>query len=889
MDAPQIGVKVNDAVSDIQQNGTITFTDMQPGYESRIDSQPDDTQYVGATDDVALSDFLSRPQRILDYTWEVGPSIDKTFNPWLLFFSNPRVKNRIANFNLLRCTMRIKFLINGNGFYFGRMMCSYLQRPEINFAFRGVSPVVFDPASGTHTNWEYTSGNDLDVMPLSQLLRVFLNPTTSMGSELHLPFFFEKNFLSIPDEEWDQMGIVHMKSLSNLRHANGSSDPISVSVMAWCEDVVLSIPTSQNPATLVAQGDEYTSSPVSTTASAVADIANLGAKVPVIGPYARATAIAADSISSVAKFFGFSRPVNLKDIETYKPWITGDNATTNSTDSAMKLSLDCKQELTIDPRTVGLSGADELAILPIVQRESWYCDVTWATDDPAGDAIWSSYVTPSLYERRLQSDVASAIYMTPSCWIANLFEYWSGSIEFRFMVQTSAYHKGRLRVVWDPRFLSDVEEFNVNYSHIIDLAETNDFSVRVGWGNDRNFCRCLDINVNRTVPSLNRVGRTYTPDPVPLEQIEGVDTTFAGSGDTAMSNGVLSLQVLNELTTPNSTVNNNVKIQIFARMCDDARFFGPTTANLDAFSWAEPNAACRNQGTYLAQSGPGKKAGEIKDIYPTSHDAYNTDREAAPYLDSADLKVLGPPLPTSGPLMHVFGGEAVTSLRAMLKRYCVSRVISREYSGSDTGIGTKFNLSLIPPHRGNLGIPGTFDSNRASYSFTRNTLLNYIFPVYTGWRGSIRWKWILHDQHSNNPNTQNNTSLFITRSPNRPIETVGQIFPSDQLRSASGRAGLVNSVPHGWSGSQMTESRINPVLHVEFPFYSNDRFKPTGFPDFYGPFSATDHQSLTIIPGSRNNGDTDLLYGHVSVGEDFNTFYFTGIPPIYRYSDPTPA
>ena len=84
--------------------------------------------------------------------------------------------------------------------------------------------------------------------------------------------------------------------------------------------------------------------------------------IPAIGPYALATHMVASTVESVAKVFGYSKPVNLHNYEPIRPHYVGRVACTNDVDNCEKLTCDSKQELTIDSRTVGLSGRDELSL-----------------------------------------------------------------------------------------------------------------------------------------------------------------------------------------------------------------------------------------------------------------------------------------------------------------------------------------------------------------------------------------------------------------------------------------------------------------------------------------------------------------------------------------------
>eukprot|EP01084_Bolivina_argentea_P113537 202308_1 len=103
------------------------------------------------------------------------------------------------------------------------------------------------------------------------------------------------------------------------------------------------------------QADEYAPNGIiSSTSTTVARVAGLLTSAPSIGPYALATQMAASTVSNIARLFGYSRPPVLTDINSYKQMNLGNLANTNVSDAVMKLSLDAKQELSVDPRIMGL-------------------------------------------------------------------------------------------------------------------------------------------------------------------------------------------------------------------------------------------------------------------------------------------------------------------------------------------------------------------------------------------------------------------------------------------------------------------------------------------------------------------------------------------------------
>lgn len=190
-------------------------------WEEGINVDSDDTMYQGAI--TATNDnVLKRPVKLTSVTWNIGSNLVFSFNPWKEFLENPLVINRLAHYKMLRGKMRVRFLINGNPFYYGRAMASYLPLAGIDQTFDTDADYAF-------------------IVSASQRIHGYINPTTSQGCDLELPFIWPRNFLDIAKSEWDSMGSVTITTINALRHANNATDPVTISVFAYMEDFVLTL------------------------------------------------------------------------------------------------------------------------------------------------------------------------------------------------------------------------------------------------------------------------------------------------------------------------------------------------------------------------------------------------------------------------------------------------------------------------------------------------------------------------------------------------------------------------------------------------------------------------------------------------------------------------
>lgn len=823
----------------LEQN--VHFSDQTADWSYIVPSQPDDTFKIADMQDATLQEFFSRPVRIHSFVWTPGVSVFEYIDPWSLFFHNLRVLNRINNYHLIRAHLHIKIVLNGNGFYYGRTIAAYLPRPQTILG--SPLPRALVPQ---------------DSIKMSQLPHVYLDPTTSQGGELTLPFFHPYNALSIPEDEFAQLGVLVFKDLAVLAHANNGTNPVTVTVFAWASNVSLSIPTSTRNGALSPQmGDEYGVGPISRPATTIARAAGKLATIPSIAPYAKATQLAAQAAGSVAAIFGYSRPTVVSPSSTIKPEYVGVLANSNTPDNATKLTLDCKQEVTIDPRVVGLEAADEMSILSLAKRESYYGSFLWADVDPMDTVLYSKYVSPMTFDTYgVPGTLAYEYHMTPVCFATLPFRYWRGTLRFRFQIVASAFHKGRIKIVYDPTYLqsASVGEYNINYSYVADLASDRDFTLEFGWGQKTSWLPVLPL---QAIVS-------------PAGVAGGVLTT-APSAQGA--NGLFSVVVVNELTST-SDQSASVQVNVFVSASDDYEVCVPSCANITNLSWS-PGVTTSGGPAFQAQSG------EVPDpVDPTV--------ESAP-LQTSSLDIMAAKLPIDHTL-DVFFGDPVTSFRQCLKRYQFSRAWLPALNQGSSYIFASFRLPDVPLYQGAVGgaIDLSFgDSGAAPWNYVKMTLLNYLLPAYAGRRGGLRWKYHITGIQ-NAP-----SSLSITKGGEgegyrayteaiTPAVSVGTVQTSVRQAAANG------FFPHTWCATHVTDVRNNPVIEAELPYYVSRRFvdcRDTNMSST-GHFSTSYHYLHAHYKLVED--DDPMIQSYVSTAEDFNLYFFSGVPPIFVVNIPEP-
>lgn len=799
-----------------------------PGYVSNTMSFTDVTRRTRDNEQAPLGDFLSRPLRIVTQDWPIGSSVSFSFNPWALFLTNKRVINRINNFNLLRCRLVLNFVVNGNSFLYGRLIAYY--RPlGSNNTLHVDSPTLSQ-----------------DIVQGSQCPRIFIDPCTSTAGEMMLPFFYYKDYMSIPSTDWNDMGFIHVRTLVGLKHANGATGSTTITVFCHAEDVELCATTTANTPAIVPQMGEFqqanATGMISGPATAVAKVAGALKSVPLLKPYALASELIAMAVAKAATIFGYSRPTVTRTPMLMAPRGTGSLALTNVADNSQKLTIDAQQELTIDPRIAGIGPEDTLSIKSIASRESYLTTFSWNIGTAVDTRLWNCVVNPLLW-----AESPGQVFHLTACAMASLpFQYWTGSMKYRFQVVCSNFHRGRLRVTWDPATTAP-PEFNTTYQRIVDLSEEKDFEVTIS------------------------NGQPYTLLSMPLLATGVAPTVYSDTSAVTYTygNGVLGVYVLNALTTPNTLTNNDIRINVFVAAGDDFEVYVPND-RLQKFTFA-----------------------------PQSGEVDETDQFSRPVMESAY------PIYAhneSDMLNRVFTGESIASFRTLLKRFMHHRSIGT-IGTSDANIYMTGRFPAFPFFRGR--VPGAVGLAQGTpnyaYNYCQTTLLNWITPCFAGWRGSMRWKFV--PRHNWNGNT---AMMYATRSlaeetvqfeqDDRAINPTLASRRTLELVALQDNAMLTNvdgfACPTGALGTAYV-NHTNSTLEVEIPYYSRVRFIPWRTLDTTsGTLDAllTPLKCIYNLTWTRVVNRSAIVDLHVAAGDDFQTYFWTGPPRLYREGAfPTPV
>lgn len=820
------------STGDSAQLQTLHYKDENSGM--LIDHNPitDKTFYDAYKSNTDLSDFLSRPVVIYSTEWQENTLLSSTFNPWELFFTNPVIQRKLSNYHLLSCNLRLKFMINASPFYYGLAQFSYEPLPLFQGGFIN---------STNNSNGKYIS--------LSQRPHVWIYPQCNQGGEMFLPFIYHKDWLDASNVvSFQEMGTVTLESYTALKNANNiANTAVTIQVIAYAEDVRVCGPTYA----LAAQSgsyddlkpqsgkDEYEDDGIiSKPASAIAKATGMLSDLPIIGPFMKATSNVSGKVGQVASWFGWTNVPVIDDVKPFKDLPFHSFASSEIGQPIEKLTLDPKNELTVDPRVVGLGGEDEMLISNIVMRESYITQFPWEATNAPGDTLFLMNVTPNLFDRVTLPLLPGPLYSispTPMDHISRMFQYWRGDIVVRFRFICSKYHRGRAVILWDPLqyngILSDpISLMPVNYNRIVDIAEEPDVEVRIPYMQTTAFRKTQVSDFERT--EFNQV--PFNVDP-----------------PTSSTNGQLAVFVYTAQSSPVESAE--VRVMVSVRAADN-------------FELAAPSELPVNYSQFEPQSGE-VCFGSVEEI-PLSGETNKQD-------------------PNSN---LVYMGESVVSLRQLLRR--TSFVGCTAFDSSDAG--TIAHLSTLQgryPYMygydplGKLFAESIVGGANARFNWVQLHPFAYICNMYVGSRGSMNW-------HFNMDGSSTSKTLRASRrKEQRSNVNYSQITVQapDSNSRVSRNIGVL-ATTNGAEGMSLLNQETQTGLSIQAPFYSELRminnypgtFTESGFFDNSSSDSilieATIHPTVSEPP--RNS----VIYSYCSIGTDFNFMYFLNVPTFFTYS-----
>lgn len=476
-----------------------------------------DSEYinVGQSEVLPLGEFLGRPVLTYSASLALSTPINISFNPWDLLMTTASIRAKLRNYAYMKADLKVRIAVSGTPFHYGRLLVSW--QP---FSGNNNNLIQHSANIVTNANWRPLLLNYLSQAPGSFTIDVKENKPV----ELMIPFLSPKpvnrlytnsaSAIAGSLTDFANMGSLYIYSINNIASVSTSPTAPFMQIYCWFENVKLGTNTGTNLVVATeSDRDEFERGPVETTASRLIPVSRALHNVPIIGPYAKASSFVLGALRDVAALFGWSRPSLVMNTTRMKNEPFSNSAITIGGDTTMKITLDPKQELTIDPRVLG-SSEDEMSFHHIYTRPTYLATYDWQTSNtPLTSSLFTSNVHPQLVTNY---SYTTNYFMQPTAlaFISQFFAYWRGDIVFRFEIVCSSFHRGKVAIYYDPNcaqvsLIQADQSINKQFMRVIDIQETQTFEVCINWASARAWLKTYTAANSRNaqvVSAANSIG-----------------------------------------------------------------------------------------------------------------------------------------------------------------------------------------------------------------------------------------------------------------------------------------------------------------------------------------------------------------------------------------------
>lgn len=494
--------------------------------------------YISNTD--TLATYLERPILVDALEWGIGVTLYESYPILSTILDAGPIRDKLQHFMNISFNIEITLEVAANPFLYGMLLINWVPYNKYDGLLRdrGIFPE--------------------DNVEASQRQHVFIDASTSTGGKMTIPFYWPANYFSLVKDDPADFGYLSVRQLNPLMHVTGADQKVTVYIRAKLTDVRMHTSTSATVSSytdMSVQSDESPDDKLSSKATRLADVA--GSLTPYLGGYAMATEKAARASAAILRAMGLSHPRSKEMVHKLENRPLGNLTNFNVPCNATSLGLDEHNEVTIDP-TIASMNEDEMSFDYILKKETYIGTHEWDVTDLEGTYLAVHRVHPMQWA---YSATGGEVHMTPLAYLSRLFQFWTGSIVFRFQIVVSAWHRGRLRLIHEPAFATNTPDttWQTNMQTIIDITEDREFEITISHAQAQEWLLTGDFD--ETTPPY-RIASSYSHDQV------------------KETNGLLFLSVMNRLVIPDDTVTAPAHINVFVRAGDDFQLACPIDAPL---------------------------------------------------------------------------------------------------------------------------------------------------------------------------------------------------------------------------------------------------------------------------------------------------------------------
>lgn len=442
-------------------------------------------------------------------------------------------RDKIVGFKNFRADVHMQIRVNTNPMACGRLIIGYFTPNQFNRAnsgfltngygmFNSLTSMTACP----HVEVDLASGESVSfvipyISPLSHWDLTQIDP-----SDVHL-------------KEYPTTMIMFVAAYTDLSVPSGSS---SLQLFVGLDNVDLSFPTfptrellgvrnvfaqelishgmSTDQAFIMSrkvprntriEQQGFLSSIIGVVGKIASVVSPITAGIPVIGGVVTTVGKIATPVAQIASSFGYSKELVNCEPEPREIVFNRYAQNVDGVDTSRVIALSHCNALQNDAAEL-VTAQDEMSYAYMFSRSEYFQSFYWDSEtDPAGATLVKFLVDPMIcdqdfgiqpFDGQHLQPPADIIVPTHLAFVSHMHYYWRGSLKYTFKFAKTAFHVGRIRIMWlpgdqdpayDPQVTYDESSPEASYflQQIVDLRDTNEITFVVPFSSNRPFNTCV--------------------------------------------------------------------------------------------------------------------------------------------------------------------------------------------------------------------------------------------------------------------------------------------------------------------------------------------------------------------------------------------------------------
>lgn len=514
---------------------------------------------------------------------------------------------------------------------------------------------------------------------------------------------------------------------------------------------------------------------------------------------------------------------------------------------SMHPEIDAHSELNTRVSPMGLNTSvvgtnaeqDEYNLSELYAKESLLTTVDWTSSDARDKHLVRVDAMPR-HQRYLAQTRCDVFYNTVHSHFGNMFQYWRGDFIVRIKILCSQYHRGRLRLTFDPREPMATPPNQVrSVTHFVDLGASDEVEINVPFMSDKAW-----------LPVWSQANAAVFGG-------GGFNTSATTSYNTEYSAGSMQVWVDQPLSGPAAT--STVKLLVFIRAAPNFRYgrlreFPPNYGYTPAYT----------------------------------DNAIPTSTAGTGYNWQSKLVLMNGALIDNSSTISYTGADCPTTISTLIRRKVPYMRRSRQTEASTGYHEVETLINGMPQSPGwtnstyasalrKWNTRATAPQNPQPYMDVIMTPLAYLTPLFCGYKGDIEWTFI-PQAGSGTTSLKHYLQRVNLANFEEYLWSYAANKESDLLYTQAGDTGLMGIV----SKSILEPlSLVSPYMSSVFFETSDPRYK-TGRPSDDSDIRGLKH--TVLVDAYAPTSTTVVVNIWYAASKNFKFVEFLNVPPLCRYT-----